>query len=57
MIGAPSLPVLAIAAGIVAILLFALLYVATGHPSALVAGCGGGALLLVAGLALERRRG
>jgi len=36
-----------IAAGLVAIFLFGVLYGTTGHLAALIAGCGGGFLLLV----------
>ena len=41
-----TFPVLGIAAGVVALFLFGILYGNTGHPAALVAGCGGGLLLL-----------
>jgi hypothetical protein len=39
-----------VAAGFVAMFLFGILYGATGHPAALVAGCGGGLLLLAVSL-------
>ena len=49
-----QLPAIGIAAGLVALLLFGVLYAATGHPAALVAGCGGGALLLAVSLLAAR---
>ncbi|HEY0014205.1 MAG TPA: hypothetical protein VGB79_15285 [Allosphingosinicella sp.] len=45
------LPVLSIAAGLVAFLLFGILYVLTDAAAVLVAGCGGALLLLAVGIA------
>ena len=45
------LPVLAIAGGLVAFLLFGILYVLTDAAAFLVAGCGGALLLLAVGVA------
>lgn len=45
-----SLRAIGIAAGLVAIILFSLLYLATGALPVLVAGSGGGALLLAVSL-------
>ena len=56
----PKLREIGIAAGLVAMFLFGVLYGTTGHPAALIAGCGGGFLLLItavlAGQAQERSR-
>ena len=46
----PRLRELGIAAGLVAMFLFGLLYATTGHSAALIVGCGGGFLLLIASL-------
>ena len=51
MIRETTLPTIGIAAGLVAFALFGALYAATGALAALVAGCGGGALLLCVSLA------
>ncbi|HEX9932865.1 MAG TPA: hypothetical protein VGB08_08505 [Allosphingosinicella sp.] len=50
-----SLPTIGTAAGLLAFFLFGALYAATGAPSALVAGCGGGLLLLGVSLAAARQ--
>lgn len=50
-----TLPEIGIAAGLVGILLFAILYVVTDAPAALIAGCGGGLLLLAASIAAATR--
>jgi MFS superfamily sulfate permease-like transporter len=44
----PRLADIGIAAGLVAMFLFGVLYGTTGHPAALIVGCGGGLLLLIA---------
>jgi hypothetical protein len=49
-----SLADVGVAAAVLAMFLFGILYGATGHPAALVAGCGGGLLLLGASLLAAR---
>jgi hypothetical protein len=51
----PPLPVLGIAAGLVAFLLFGILYVLTDAAPVLVAGCGGALLLLGVSIAASAR--
>jgi hypothetical protein len=51
-----SLRAIGIAAGLVAIILFALLYLATGALPSLVAGSGGGAMLLAISLLAGRAK-
>jgi hypothetical protein len=52
-----SLAEIGIAAGVVAMFLFGILYGTTGHPAALLAGCGGGLLLLSVSLLSAQSRG
>ncbi len=50
-----GLPLIGIAAGLVAFLLFGILYVLTDSLAALVAGCGGALLLLCVSIAAAKR--
>lgn len=45
---------LGIAAGLVSMFLFGILYGVTEHPAAVIAGCGGGLLLLIVSLLATR---
>jgi MFS superfamily sulfate permease-like transporter len=53
---APSLREIGIAAGLVSLFVFGILYGQTGNPAALIAGCGGGMTLLIASVLASRSR-
>lgn len=52
----PSLPEVGIAAGLMALFLFGVLFGQTGNPAALIVGCGGGMLLLIASVIASKAR-